>query len=988
VLIRFRGFLNSGGSMQTRQLSLVLSLLLTLCLFHDTQAQQAGRIESMKLLTPNIGWAATNQKLFWTTDDGAHWKDITPKTKPGRTITSAFFLDPSHGWMVLAFKGEENQQTGINETLFELASTTDAGDNWSVKQLELLDPDPRRGLSGQTWLDFVDAMHGWVLVRMNGSTAMSGGVLRATEDGGATWKTLGVPSAGRIRFVTPADGWLDGGANAEKGPGLYVTRDGGKNWAPISIKAPSEFGAKVHPTYQLPEFAGKDSASMLVTFAEPNDESPKLALFITSDGGRTWGPSGSAEEGSTSWRMAYAGGGGWLAVGCPGRELAVLRSGGGKVSESGTTKTASELVCSAAGGGIDQVSFVDGMGWALLFGGELAATSDNGQSWSRITPPGTASVKAHHRRAADVSSQSYGSTVASAQFPSDSSTSSVSTHLGFDKFPVIPKTSDMQTWMNSSPFYDVGIYLPGSKNKSSDVNLTPAWISAVQGQQGWGIMPIWFGVQSACSCYVNSTGQCVAFTYQINANATQAKAQGISEAKAAISSAQTLGLSPTVIYKDIENYTPDGSTCSLPVQAFLNGWDQQMQTVGKAGVYGNPLPAIQDFAKASPIPDDVWIAKYPGTGNPPQLTIWGLGKLTDSPNWTNSQRIHQVQQNVAQNWSPTSYKVDPDIENATVVDANAITKTYTYGAAVNIDCTNLGALQTFPLAINDMNNGAFINGPGQTGTIVGAYADSSDNIHGFQSTAGTCTSIDLGPASSTSVTELTGINNLGQIVGFYQSSTANYGYLLNPGKTPVKIAYYQGSFWCPTGINDAGQIVGIYPGPSLNTPQGVLYYGSTFYQVGPTGVAGGGPIDGATNCNLDAPGYGMAVNGDATVAGSYYPAANQAPSTFQESLVPPSWTGAISSPDPGGNFLTLVEGIDSNNELAGVYPLNEISPACSNGINECGFMWSGGSSLNILQTLDPAVGGAWAAGINDFGQVVGQYLDSAGYNSGALWTHQ
>ena len=45
--------------MQIRQLSLFLSLLLTLCLFHDTEAQQAGQIESMKLLTADTGWAAT-----------------------------------------------------------------------------------------------------------------------------------------------------------------------------------------------------------------------------------------------------------------------------------------------------------------------------------------------------------------------------------------------------------------------------------------------------------------------------------------------------------------------------------------------------------------------------------------------------------------------------------------------------------------------------------------------------------------------------------------------------------------------------------------------------------------------------------------------------------------------------------------------------------------------------------------------------------------
>jgi photosystem II stability/assembly factor-like uncharacterized protein len=382
----FVNFLTQEGSMQTRQLSLFLSLLLTLCLFHDTQAQQAGRIESVKLLTAETGWAATRTNLFWTTDDGQHWKDITPKTSPGRTITSVFFVDPSHGWILLAREGKEKQEKGIAETLFEIASTGDGGQTWFVKQLEIPDPNASRGLSAETWLDFVDAAHGWVLVRVNGNTAMSGGVMRATDDGGTTWKTLGVPAAGPIRFITAADGWLDGGANADPEPGLYVTRDGGRDWERVTLKAPAEFEAKVYPTYRLPEFADKDSGSMLVTFGEPNDESPKLALFTTKDSGHTWLARGSAKEGGTSWQTTYAGRE-WMALGCPNREFAALRSGGETVSQSKASKAASEALCSRVGGGIDQVSFVDDTrGWVLLVGGGLLATSDVGATWTDITP--------------------------------------------------------------------------------------------------------------------------------------------------------------------------------------------------------------------------------------------------------------------------------------------------------------------------------------------------------------------------------------------------------------------------------------------------------------------------------------------------------------------------------------------------------------------------------------------------------------------------
>ena len=353
------------------------ALIVMACLC-SSNAQSARQIKFMKLLSADTGWVATDNKLFWTTDGGRNWKDITPKIKADREIASAFFLDPSHGWVLFAHQGKENPATGIAETFFELAVTTDVGETWIVKQLEVPDPDPSRGLSEETWLDFVDAAHGWVGIRVNGNTAMNGGVLQATDDGGATWKSLGVPGAGPIRYITPTDGWLDDAEeNAETAPGLFVTRNGGKDWMEVTVKTPPEFGAKIYPTYRLPEFSDKDSGSLLVTFAEPNDESPKLALFLTKDGGDTWILRGSANQGLSDWQTAY-GQGYWIALGCPGRVA----------------------VCSRNGGGIRQVSFVNGTrGWALLSGGVLAATTDGGATWNSITPPRVLAARPLHGKA-------------------------------------------------------------------------------------------------------------------------------------------------------------------------------------------------------------------------------------------------------------------------------------------------------------------------------------------------------------------------------------------------------------------------------------------------------------------------------------------------------------------------------------------------------------------------------------------------------------
>jgi photosystem II stability/assembly factor-like uncharacterized protein len=371
--------------MQRVRVSLVLSLVIAACLSTVVSAQQAGRVESMKLLNSEVGWAATNRRLFWTTTAGHEWKDITPKTKMDRTIASVFFLDVANGWVLLAYAGKEDPRTSISETLFDLASTTDSGESWSINRLDFRDPDPSRGLSGEAWLDFVDAQHGWIMVRMNGNTAVSIGVLRATEDGGKTWKSLGAPAAGPVRFVTPNEGWMEGGPTEDVTQGIYVTRDGGRNWTLLTLKTPAEVLPKTYPTYQLPQFVDKDTGFLLATFSEPNDESPKLALFTTKDGGRTWKFGSVLDEGRAAWYMTVADSD-WLAAGCPRGKPAFIRATGSRMSKTLIPVGKADDICAV--GGILVLSFADSSrGWLLPFDGKLLSTPDGGITWQEITPP-------------------------------------------------------------------------------------------------------------------------------------------------------------------------------------------------------------------------------------------------------------------------------------------------------------------------------------------------------------------------------------------------------------------------------------------------------------------------------------------------------------------------------------------------------------------------------------------------------------------------
>ena len=123
----------------------------------------------MKLLTSNIGWAATKSHLFWTTDGGAQWKDITPKLNHRRQmVSSVFFLDASTGWALLSCGDDRNLR--VDDGCFELASTTDAGQTWSILHEGIAVPFSHQrledgyGFSGRSWLDFADPQHGWEIL--------------------------------------------------------------------------------------------------------------------------------------------------------------------------------------------------------------------------------------------------------------------------------------------------------------------------------------------------------------------------------------------------------------------------------------------------------------------------------------------------------------------------------------------------------------------------------------------------------------------------------------------------------------------------------------------------------------------------------------------------------------------------------------------------------------------------------------------------------
>jgi probable HAF family extracellular repeat protein len=299
----------------------------------------------------------------------------------------------------------------------------------------------------------------------------------------------------------------------------------------------------------------------------------------------------------------------------------------------------------------------------------------------------------------------------------------------------------------------------------------------------------------------------------------------------------------------MENYDTTAATgCSATVIQFLNGWINAMQAGGfKAGVYGNPGPAQQDFSQLSPLPDDAWISWPPVPTKPPVVSIWGLQKLCDFysktpcvvPLWYDSQRIHQYLLDNAETWGGLSLKVDSDVVDADVAVSSIGGKPYVYNF-VPVSCPTFGTQVLF----TGINN---------VGMVVGSFLDESGNTHAFQYTnANGCIAIPDPPVYGSYLT-VGGVNDAGKIGINSQGPPPNYYhnyYIYNSNSkkyTRIKQNLSNGI----SGINDGDYIAATGPNGSQGFFQNVDYSGvsQTLANLGPGGLNGNNILVGYTGSN-------------------------------------------------------------------------------------------------------------------------------------------
>ncbi len=209
--------------------------------------------------------------------------------------------------------------------------------------------------------------------------------------------------------------------------------------------------------------------------------------------------------------------------------------------------------------------------------------------------------------------------------------------LGFDACTA-PSSAYMNSWLHSSPYRAIGIYIGGADRACAQPNLTSAWVRQ-QAQNGWHFLPLYAGPQAAFG--------------ELTAPATQ----GAAAAADAVAQAQGLGFGPaTPIYYDMEAYLPKVRTAALK---FLSAWTTGLHKLGySSGVYSSSASGIADLAsqysgKTYAMPDVIYDALWNGAANTTDRNL-GAGQ------WANHRRVHQYIGNVTKTYGGASINIDQD----------------------------------------------------------------------------------------------------------------------------------------------------------------------------------------------------------------------------------------------------------------------------------------------------------------------------------------
>ena len=244
------------------------------------------------------------------------------------------------------------------------------------------------------------------------------------------------------------------------------------------------------------------------------------------------------------------------------------------------------------------------------------------------------------------------------------------TGYAFDKCQA-PTQEQMDTWLETSPYWGIGIYLAGINRFCIDHPLlTPEWI-AEQSAKKWRILPLTLGLQASCTERPRYQKKGRRISAEVTGDFARARSQGRTEARSTVAAARSVGIAEqSTLWYDLEHFPVTNTRCRESALGFLSGWTWQLHELNyRSGVYSSAssgIKALDDARVTSPgrwnLPDQLWIAEWmaakdytrPPTATPPSLLS---GYLRDD-GWMPNDRMRQYRGGHNETYGGVTFNID------------------------------------------------------------------------------------------------------------------------------------------------------------------------------------------------------------------------------------------------------------------------------------------------------------------------------------------
>jgi len=263
------------------------------------------------MFSATTGWGYSRHSVYRTTTGGRSWHKAWTVHPGGQVITSDF-AQPSTAWVAVSYPAGAQAHRG------QLVRTTDGGRRWATSDLPSVPVDTQGGIDVGGWsvgnIAFLNSRQGWLLTNVGWAGPQDTVWIYRTGNGGVTWTRVmwetgdssspgAIPFSGYKAALVASSAttlWIPA-ADAARGY-LYVSRDGGRTWGQASLPAPSDLplGATLIEAGK-PTFFG---AAGVVTTLWANVRSAAgqgaAVVYHTTNGGLTWSPEAPPLKGGSS----------------------------------------------------------------------------------------------------------------------------------------------------------------------------------------------------------------------------------------------------------------------------------------------------------------------------------------------------------------------------------------------------------------------------------------------------------------------------------------------------------------------------------------------------------------------------------------------------------------------------------------------------------------------------------------------------------------